>query len=231
MAKFYGIGVGPGDPELLTMKAVKVLSQIDVVVLPEAKKNTNSIAYDIAKQYIHAEAEKIYLEFPMVTDAKVIEQAGKKAAEVIEERVAEGKNTAFITLGDPCIYSTYGYILKQLKKEIDVETIPGITSFCASAAATNTPLVEGKEILSIIPSTSSSNQIKQVMDGSDSFAFMKVYSQKDKITEILNEHELLQNSVLVKRCGFEDCTIETDVMTALEQEKQYLSIILSKKGR
>ncbi|MEL7565173.1 MAG: precorrin-2 C(20)-methyltransferase [Dehalobacterium sp.] len=229
MAKFYGIGVGPGDPELLTIKAAKILGKIDVLLLPESQKGKQNIAYEIAADHINSEAKLISVEFPMVTDENIINQAGKVAAEVVERHVREGLNTAFITLGDPSVYSTYNYIVKHLPSDIEIQTVPGITSFCAAAAETNRSLVEGDEILSIIPATSSKRLMEMALDVTKSAVFMKVYNQKDKVLSVMEEYDLLDSSVLVQRCGFDDCTVDHDIKEGLSRDKQYLSIILTRK--
>lgn len=229
MAKFYGIGVGPGDPDLLTIKAAKILKDIDVLLLPESQKGRINIAYEIAADHINQQAKLISVEFPMVTDEKIINQAGKIAAEVVERHVREGLNTAFITLGDPSVYSTYHYIVKQLAFDIEIETVPGITSFCAAAAATNRSLAEGDEILSIIPATSSKHLMEMALDVTKSVVFMKVYNQKDKVFNVLADNNMLDSSVLVQRCGFEDCIVDYDIKEGLARDKQYLSIVLSRK--
>ncbi|MDD2498874.1 MAG: precorrin-2 C(20)-methyltransferase [Desulfitobacteriaceae bacterium] len=230
MAKFYGIGVGPGDPELITIKAAKILNTIDVVLLPDSQTGKKNIAYEIARREINSQAKLVSVNFPMVSDRDTINQAGKTAARLVEEHVKEGKNVAFITLGDPSLYSTYGYIVKNLSVSTEVETIPGITSFCAAAAVTNRPLVEGEEILSIIPATASEEKMESIFAGSQSQVFMKVYNHKDKVLKMLEKHGMMEHSILVKRCGFEDCSVEDNLTKALSKEKQYLSIILSRKG-
>lgn len=231
MAKFYGIGVGPGDPELLTLKAAKILKEIDVLMLPDSQKRKENIAYEIAIEHINPDAKLVSVEFPMVTDKEIINNAGKRAAEVVEQNVYAGRNVAFVTLGDPSIYSTYSYIVKNLAADVEVETVPGITSFCAAAAVTNKPLVEGEEILSIIPATALERKIVKALEASAGTVFMKVYNQKDKVLKLLNDDDRLESSVLVQRCGFEDCTVERDLPTALSRDKQYLSIILSRREK
>jgi len=229
VAKFYGIGVGPGDPELITLKAAKILKTIDVLILPDSQKGKNNIAYEIVAEHVNQEAKLISVEFPMVHDKNIINQAGKTAAEVVERHVRVGKNTAFVTLGDPSVYSTYNYIVKHLAPEIEIETIPGITSFCAAAAEINRSLVEGDEILSIIPATTSQRIMEMALDATSSVVFMKVYNQKERVLNVLGKYQLLDDSVLVQRCGFPDCTVEKDIKKGLAGDKQYLSIILSRK--
>ena len=231
MSKFYGIGIGPGDKELLTLKAVRVLGSIDVLILPEARKSKGSIAYEIAKEHINPEAEVIYAEFPMVNDGEVMNQAGAEAARLVENYARTGRSTAFITLGDPSIYSTYQYILENLSKEIEVETIPGITSFCAAAALLNKPLVTGEQILSIIPATAEEEMIRKAVEVSGGMAFMKVFNHSDKVVEVLRDQGLLAQSTLVKRCTMEDCSVERDVEAAVKREKQYLSIVVCRREK
>ncbi|QUH27108.1 precorrin-2 C(20)-methyltransferase [Serpentinicella alkaliphila] len=229
MSKFYGIGVGPGDKELLTLKAVRVLENIDLLIIPEAKKSNGSIAYEIAKDFINPRAEIIYMEFPMVNNTEIMYEVGKKAARVVESYAADGKDIGFITLGDPSVYSTYSYILKNLDSEVEVETIPGITSFCASAALLNKPLVTGEEILSIIPATADEELINRAIDVSGGQAFLKVFNHSEKLINILNEKGLIDNSVMVKRCGLEGCEVVHSIEEHLKKGKQYLSIVISRK--
>ena len=229
MGKFYGIGIGPGDKELLTLKAVKILQKIDVLIIPEARKSKGSIAYEIAKEYINPTAEIIYTEFPMVNEREIMYEAGKNVAIIVERCVAEGKAIAFITLGDPSIYSTYSYILKNLNTKVEVETIPGITSFCASAAMLNRPLVTGEEILSIIPATADEERIKSAIDVSGGQAFMKVFNHSEKLMRILCEKELIDSSVMVKRCGLDGCEVVYNIEERMKEDKQYLSIVISRK--
>ena len=148
--KFYGIGVGVGDPELLTIKAVNRLKNLDCIVLPEAKSGEGSTAFEIAKEYLKENTEKLYLEFPMIKDLDKKIETRKNNAQIIARELEKGKNIGFLTIGDPMIYSTYSYVLDYLKKEYEVETIPGITSFGSIGSRLNIPLVVGNEDLKII---------------------------------------------------------------------------------
>ncbi|TCT13795.1 precorrin-2/cobalt-factor-2 C20-methyltransferase [Natranaerovirga pectinivora] len=230
MAKFYGIGVGPGDPELLTIKASRILSQIDVVLLPQTKEGKKGVAYTIIEPYLKENLEHVYVNFPMVKDESIFIEAGKEAAKEVEKHIGLGKNVAFVTLGDPSVYSSYGYIIKALSKDMPIETIPGITSFCASAAMINQPLVEKDEILSIIPMNATDDKIGKVLEASDAFAFMKIYNRENRVLDHLNTHQIINNSVLIKRCGFEDSQIDPDIKENILKNKDYLSLVLSRKG-
>lgn len=230
MTKFYGIGVGPGDPELITIKGVKALEKIDVLYLPETKKGEKGVAHQIVEPYLKANLQIEKIGFPMVKDEEIFIKAGKEAARAIEQHINNGKNVAFVTLGDPSIYSTYGYILKNLSQSIAVETIPGITSFCAAAAMANQPLVERDQVLSILPMNAKDEQINQVLSHSDVFAFLKIYNRETRVLEHIRQHNMVHNSILVEKCGFNESKIHTNIQEALTNNKEYLTLLLSKKG-
>lgn len=229
MTKFYGIGVGPGDPELLTLKAVKVLSEIDVLLIPQTQKDKKGVAYTIIDPFLKENVELIYIDFPMIIDEELFAEAGNKAADIIKEQVELGRSCAFVTLGDPSVYSTYGYIVKALKGGVEIETIPGITSFCAAAALANRPLVEKDEILTIIPMNASDKRIEAVLEVSDAFAFMKIYKREERVANHLKKHRLVEDGVLVQRCGFKEAKVHNDVISSLEKNEDYLTLVLSRK--
>ena len=129
---FYGIGVGPGDPELLTMKAIKAIENADVLIAPKTEKKDGSVALSIAKPYLKKDIEIVYQVFPMVVNFETTD-AWQKNKEEILSLLQSGKNVVFLTLGDPMFYSTYIYVYRLLaaEKDINIETIPGVPAFCA----------------------------------------------------------------------------------------------------
>lgn len=148
---FYGLGVGPGDPELLTLKAVNILKTVDVIAVPESKKESGSTALDIASPYLKADAEIIRLTFPMIKDIEARNTFRKNNALQIAALLESGKNVAFLTLGDPMLYSTYIYLLEHLiNRGITPVSVPGIYSFSAISNAMNIPLVKGDESMALI---------------------------------------------------------------------------------
>ncbi len=227
--KFYGIGVGPGDEKLLTIKAVETLKILDVLLIPETQKNKEGVAKKIANKYLKNDLEIIYIDFPMVEDEEVFVRAGKKAADIIEENVKNGKNVGFITLGDPSVYSTYGYIAKAVRGRVDMETIPGVTSFCAAAALANVPLVEKDEILSIVPMNADDDKIQEILSKGDSFAFMKVYHREKRVIKLLEENCLDKNALLALKCGFPEAAIKENAIEELAENKEYLSLVITRK--
>ncbi len=153
MAKFYGIGTGPGDSDLVTVKAVKTLGNLDILYTPESKREGNSLALSIVEQYLPKDLKIKQRHFPMnFNDGEKILAWNRVADEIVVD-VKDGKNVGFVTLGDPMIYSTYVYIMERLIDKIDVETIPGISSFSNIASNQNFPLVMDKEPLIIVPCT------------------------------------------------------------------------------
>lgn len=148
----YGIGVGPGDPELMTLKSVRLIEESDILFLP-AKSREECMAYRIATQAVGHLAEKEYLcqEFPMVSDKEIANQAHAEIAKLLAEELDQGKAVAFLTIGDPSIYSTYSYIQERLVADgYEVKTVSGVPSFCAVAARLGIPLGLGTEEIHIL---------------------------------------------------------------------------------
>lgn len=220
MAKLYGVGVGPGDKELLTLKAVRVIESCEVIVAPSAMKGGSSIALNIAKDFINGDKEVIIKQFPMGGDEQ--EEKIFEAFKAIEEKLKEGKNVAFLTLGDPFVYSTYIYLLKYIEDHgFQVETVPGITSFCASASLAQRPLVIGENSLLILPA-SKVNEIKD----EKYVVIMKVYKREDEVLRVLEEKGF--NYVYVKKAGREG----EEILYKREEilnNKEYMSLIIANR--
>lgn len=139
---FYGIGVGPGDPELIPVKSVHILEKVDVVFTAASTKNDFSRAVEIARTYIPAQTPIKTLSYPMCTDENLKRDAWEAHAQTIIEQLEKGRDVAFLTLGDPLTYSTYGYTVKFVRANrptVHIKTIPGITSYQAAAASMNLP--------------------------------------------------------------------------------------------
>ena len=154
--KLYGIGVGPGDTELLTLKAARILKSVPVVFTPKSSKEKESIALSIVKPVLEEREDYKRLMlvtpiFPMIEDKDELEKIWNSASEMIAQYLDSGRDVAFITLGDPSVFSTYAYVQKKLIENYEIETVPGITSFTACAAARNKALVEQNESLTIVP--------------------------------------------------------------------------------
>lgn len=225
----FGIGVGPGDPELLTLKAVRVLGNVDRIFAAASSKNTYSVSYDIVRPHLKEEIEVETLNFPMTKDRDVLEKAWNENAEAVLAALKEGHDVAFLTLGDPMTYSTFGYLLRtlrQLDPEAPVEVIPGITSYNAAAAASQTILVEAEESLTIVSGAKGGDMVRRAAAATDSLVVMKAYRQFGDITNALDDAELLENAVLVSNCSMEGETVVKGLSTDMDAPK-YFSLILA----
>ena len=153
--KLYGIGVGPGDSKLLTVKAVEAIEQADMIITPKTEKKEGSVAFNIAKPYIPDTVEIFPMVFQMNTDMEAVNKQWEINRKLIQEKLDEGKNLVFLTLGDPMLYSTYMYIFNEFKdsEEYEVETIPGIPAFLGIASYIGLPVTEWEENVLIIPAT------------------------------------------------------------------------------
>ncbi len=225
--KFYGVGVGVGDEEELTLKAVRILKEADILVLPEAKKSEGSTAFEIVKNYLREDAEKLFLEFPMLEDVKEKEKIRVENAKAIREELEKGKTVVFLTIGDPMIFSTYTYILEHLEETDVVETVPGITSFGSMASRLNIPLVIGDEDLKIV-SLNKNTDIHKEIENNTNIVFMKLSRNFERLKKALKDTENLENSILISNCGKENEEIITDV--ANTEKVHYFSTLILKKG-
>ena len=227
---FYGIGVGPGDPELLTMKAIHAIRKVDVLIAPKTEKKEGSVALEIAKPYFKPEVEIVYQVFPMVKDFADSTEAWEANKEEILKILRTGKNVAFLTLGDPMFYSTYIYVYRLLEHEdIIIETIPGVPAFAAIGSRLGYPIVEGNEILSIIPATADPEAIKRAMTVSDNVVLMKVYKNFPEIADLLEEHGMAKQAVMVSRCGLPEERRIDDIEKHKQEPVNYLSTILTRR--
>ena len=229
---FYGIGVGPGDPELLTIKAVNAIRQVDVLIAPKTEKKDGSVALTAAQPYLKENVKIIYQVFPMVKDfEKTSSDIWDANKQVILKLLEEGKNVAFLTIGDPMLYSTYIYIFQRLKKDgVDIRTIPGIPAFAAIGSMVGHPIVEGDNILSIIPATASLEKIKKAIAVSDNVVLMKVAKSLEAMTDLLEKNNMLEQAVLVSRAGLDNEQIIHDVKAHRKDKLNYLSTILARRN-
>jgi precorrin-2/cobalt-factor-2 C20-methyltransferase len=228
----YGIGVGPGDPDLITLKAVKTLRKVDVIYTAASTKNTYSIAVDIVKPHLNGHDPIIRLDFPMTRESEVLTKAWSKNAEIILCTLSKGRDAALLTLGDPMTYSTFGYILRTIKEadpNIAVQVIPGITSYQAGSASAGRVLAEGEESFTVISGALGAEKLKRVIHHTDNVVVLKVYRNYKEIMDTLQDLDLTSRSVLVSRCGFEGEAIYHNLDELPDTTPPYLSLIIIKK--
>ena len=223
----YGVGVGPGDPELMTLKAVRLIRDNEVIAFPGPVAE-ETVAYQIAVQAVPELKGKTLLSaaMPMTHDKDEMERNHERAADQIEEYLKQGQNVVFLTLGDVTIYSTYLYVQKKIAaRGYETELVSGITSFCAAAARTNTPLVEWNEQLHIIPAV---HQLEETLELPGNYVLMKSGKKMLQVKEILSKSK--KDVVMVENCGMENEHIYRSV-EEIPDDSGYYSLIIAKEPR
>lgn len=238
--RFYVVGVGPGDPELMTLKAVRILKKSPVWLAPAAYKDGNSTALSIASGLINGEQKEILTHhFPMkkVHAGRPIDpevkKAWKEAAAIISDHLENGRDVAFPTLGDPAIYSTGFYVFETLMedvKDMSVEIIPGVSAIGATSAAAGVPLCLGNEKMVVIPATFEDDKLKEILTKFDCIVLMKVYKVMDKLVALLEDLNLLDKAVLVERTSLAEQRIRRDLKAAAKEKLHYFSTMIVRKS-
>ena len=208
VGRIIGIGIGPGDPELITIKAVKALKTADVICVPKAHAEKPSMAFAMIKHILDERErppEVLELVFPMTKDKSGLKRSWARNADIVAEKAKSGKVVAFITLGDPMFYSTFIYLYQSVKEgypEIKLEIIPGIASLNACVASSGIPLAERDEAVVIIPSNLDSKRIEELAKYTDNLVFMKGAQHLKDLVPILERAGFTKNStiILARRC-------------------------------
>lgn len=231
---FYGIGVGPGDPDLIPLKSVKILNRVQVIFAAASSKNKHSQAVAIAQPHLPADVSIRLLPFPMTKKIEEKQASWQANAQTIIAELEKGLDVAFLTLGDSMTYATYGYVLKYVQKlapHIPIETIPGITSYQAAAARLNTPLVEGEESLLVLSGVEGGDRLRQLSSFAENVVFLKAYRNTRDITKSIDEAGMLQSSVCITNCGRENEEIITDLKELDQRPPGYWTLIIAKQAQ
>lgn len=237
--KLFCVGCGPGDPELLTIKALNLIKEADVIFVPTSKSDKPSIALSIVAKYINKSTKIINLVFPMIKDKNSLKEYWKKNTSEISEIVRTGKKTLYLTVGDPSLYSTWIYIHRELKnnhKDIEIEIIPGITSIFAFAAESKISLVEGDEHLSVVPACYDLNKVKNTVKSSDTIVFLKDGRYFDNVINMLSETGFGDESqiAIAQDVSTKENILEIKQLKDLKGKKQpsqtYFSIMVVKRN-
>ena len=194
----YGLGVGPGDPDLLTIKAAQVLGLVDVVFTASASKNEDSLAAKIAAPHLRPEVPCLKLGFPMTSDREVLERAWEDNARQVAAQLSAGRSAAFLTLGDCLTYSTYAYLLDSLKiamPEAKVVSVPGVARYQLAAARLNRPLVLGRETLAVLGGAGG-DDAEALIESADNLAILKSYRDTPAMLAHLGRLGLLGRTAL-----------------------------------
>lgn len=228
--KFYGVGVGPGDPELITMKAAKILKECSCVVVPKSMGSSESTAYSIASEYINSYCEVIEIGFKMSRTKEERQLSRTKAAEKIAEILDKDLNTAFITLGDPTIYSTCMYVYQILsEKGYECEIVPGVTSFCGAAARLGISIAEEDESFAVISNSGDKEEVENAINEFDNVVLMKTAKNVGVIKSLLKEKERNSRAFTVTRCGLEGEKVYNSLDEISDGELSYFTTMIVKK--
>ena len=257
--KLFVIGVGPGDPELLTLKAVRILKHVPCIVVPKGKEEGSSLALSIVRKALPLNGKEIVeLHFPMMKTAphpsplptgargnvggplprgemeSPAQELGAKwtqAAEAVLSRLDKGLDAAFITIGDPSIYSTFFYLYDRLlerKPSLAIEMVPGISSINASAARAGLSLGLGDERIAVLPANYMDN-LQETLEKFDTVVLMKVSKVFSAVRDLLIKMGLAAGATYVVRAGMDDERIERDILKVRDEDLNYFSLLIVRK--
>ncbi len=227
----YGVGIGPGDPELITLKGARILSRCRRVFVPKARTAADSVALKIAGQHLRPDAEVTELVFPMTQDRARLSERWEESARRVAAALEAGEDACFLTLGDSLLYSTYIYLLRALKErvpDLNVVTVPGVTAFSAAAALTHFPIGERKEPVTIVPTARDLDAVERAIETGGTVILMKVGKRLGYILDLLERVDAIDRAVFIAKAGQQGERIETDLrkLRGENPEAGYLSIIL-----
>ncbi len=239
MPGLIGIGVGPGDPDLLTVKAVKAIQNADIIMCPASKEDRPSIAFSVVSSLIDKSKnqEIVKLIFPMTKDKDVLEATWKKNAKIMAEKVLLEKNVVYLTVGDPYLYSTWIYMHKDLKEnypDMEISVIPGIVSIFTFASKVGISIAEGSEKVAIIPSCYDLSSVKEIAKYSETMVFLKDGRYFDQVINVLKESGFPDDSIFAigQDLGTENEIIRKMTLGEVNDETlttKYFSILVVKR--
>ena len=225
----YGISVGTGDPELITVKGLKILQASKVIAFPAGINGKRGIAQQIVAPWISSNQQQLALNFPYVQERLVLENAWRNAAEQVWQYLHQGEDVAFVCEGDVSFYSTFSYLaqtLQQIHPESSVQSIPGVCSPMAAASVLGLPLTIATERLVVLPAIYQIRELEAVLDWADVVVLMKVASVYAQVWQILNQRNLLERSRVVERATQLEMVIYHDLCDRPSLQLPYFSILI-----
>lgn len=229
-ATIYAVGVGPGDPELLTRKAERLIRRAPVVCAPTGAADAASYALSIVEELLDRSRQEVLVQvFPMMKGRAALEAYWEEAAAQVLARIDTGLDVVFITIGDPCLYSTFLYlyrIIRARRPEIPIEIVPGISSINAAAAAAGLPLGIAGERIAILPATYEDDELRRTFAAFDTVVLMKVSRVFDRLYALLVELGLEKRAAFVRRVGSAQQEVVFDLASLVGRELDYLSMLI-----
>ena len=228
----YGVGVGPGDPELVTLKAMRVLQEVPVICVPQAETSRDSYALEIVKSYLDQDKQEILrLTFP-TDDEEAAGEVWRGAADSVGERLSNSQDVAFITEGDPMLYSTFSYVLDAVCQnfpEAQVEIIPGVSSVMAAAASAGVPLVTHGQRLAILPAVYGIDDLSEAIANYDTIVLMKVNRTLLQALANLEQLGLAGKGIYVRRASTAREEVVRDLTRLSSEDLDYFSLLIIKR--
>jgi precorrin-2/cobalt-factor-2 C20-methyltransferase len=228
----YGVGVGPGDPELVTLKAMRVLQEVPIICVPQAETSQDSYALEIVRSYLDQDKQEILrLTFP-TDDAEAAGEVWRGAADQIGERLSRSQDVAFITEGDPMLYSTFSYVLDavcQHYPDARIEIVPGVSSVMAAAASSSVPLVTHGQRLAILPAVYGIDDLSEAIANYDTIVLMKVNRTLLQALANLEQLGLAGKGIYVRRASTAREEVVRDLSTLSEEDLDYFSLLIIKR--
>lgn len=237
LGKLYGVGVGPGAPDLMTLRAVDRLRKADCIAIPRRDRFTPSVAWGIAEPSVGEVPgqERFFLEFPMTKNPALLKPAWDVAFQEIGKRLQAGKSVAFITEGDPFIYSTFIYLYEQAPKlwpGIEIEVIPAVSSLSAVPIMAEIPVADGREKIAVLPASYGVEELRTILRMFDTILLMKVNSVMPQVVEAIRAEGLLDKAVYVSKATTQKERIVRDIAKVKNDSCDYFSmVVVSKKVR
>lgn len=232
-AVLYGIGVGPGDPELVTVKGLNLLRRVPVVYVPKSSEESGSFALSVVENYLDASRQEILdLVFPMCKDRQGLGRFWDQSCRLILDRLQKGLDVACICIGDPLFYSTFANLMSRMLRMdpgVRVSIIPGVSSIAACTAVLKLPLVQAGERLAVLPATYDPEGIRQTLKNFETVVLMKVNRVVDRILPILEEMGLKKQAIFVNQATTDQQEIIADLDRLRGKTLNYHSMIIVRK--
>lgn len=230
--RLYGVGVGPGSVRYLTLQALDVLQNADVLADVAGPNSAISISRDILDKIEGCRGERIHLHAPMVRDKARRAQCWRENAEKVYRYLKDGKDVAYVTLGDPLIYSTFSWLREQIRRidpSVEIAVVPGITSFQAAAAKRGEPLLENEDVLTLMPATASPEKRKALCEVTDAAVILKAYREKEKVLLETNRWLDGASCYYVSRPGMANEFATDSLVEACNTPDEYLSLAIMRR--
>lgn len=228
--RLYGLGIGPGDPELITLKAHRILQSCPVLAYPSLEGG-DSLARAIVASHLPGTQTEVQIRIPMTVERKPAQDAYDVAAEELSEFLNNGQDVAVLCEGDPFFYGSFMYLFGRLSESFEVEVVPGVSSLTACATALKTPLSARNDILTVLPAPLDDTTLRQKMEDADSIALMKIGRHFDRVRSLITDMGLLPFANYIERASMENQKIMPLAEVPADSAPYFSMILIHKRGQ